>query len=102
MLSKDPVYQRTRELLVLKEQLEKQLKEGRREQTSRASRSMTSPATPSIHFIHSTAKICYHLLAICSYLYISFFFRHTNHFVMYKMLVDKGKKMFTIFAQMIL
>lgn len=43
---KDPVYQRTRELLVLKEQLEKQLEEGRREQASRANRAVTSPAPP--------------------------------------------------------
>lgn len=51
---KDPVYQRTRELLVLKEQLEKQLEEGRREQASRANRSMTSPAPPRIHSpVHS-------------------------------------------------
>jgi len=46
---KDPVYQRTRELLVLKEQLEKQLEEGRREQASRANRAITSPAPPRIH-----------------------------------------------------
>lgn len=46
---KDPVYQRIRELLVLKEQLEKQLEEGRREQASRANRSVTSPAPPRIH-----------------------------------------------------
>ncbi|XP_077268333.1 phosphatidylinositol-3-phosphate phosphatase isoform X3 [Temnothorax americanus] len=49
MRQQDPVYQRTRELLVLKEQLEKQLEEGRREQASRANRSVTSPAPPRIH-----------------------------------------------------
>lgn len=54
MRQQDPVYQRTRELLVLKEQLEKQLEEGRREQASRANRSLTSPAPPRIHSpIHS-------------------------------------------------
>ncbi|XP_048270601.1 myotubularin-related protein 2 isoform X4 [Bombus affinis] len=54
MRQQDPVYQRTRELLVLKEQLEKQLEEGRREQASRANRSMTSPAPPRIHSpVHS-------------------------------------------------
>ncbi|XP_014482758.1 PREDICTED: myotubularin-related protein 2 isoform X3 [Dinoponera quadriceps] len=54
MRQQDPVYQRTRELLVLKEQLEKQLEEGRREQASRANRSLTSPAPPRIHSpVHS-------------------------------------------------
>jgi len=37
------VYQRTRELLVLKEQLEKQAEECRREQQSRAARSVATP-----------------------------------------------------------
>ncbi|XP_023287539.1 myotubularin-related protein 2 isoform X2 [Orussus abietinus] len=54
MRQQDPVYQRTRELLVLKEQLEKQAEECRREQASRANRSMTSAAPPRIHSpVHS-------------------------------------------------
>ncbi|XP_033227691.1 myotubularin-related protein 2 isoform X2 [Belonocnema kinseyi] len=54
MRQQDPVYQRTRELLVLKEQLEKQEEEGRREQASRANRSLTSPSQPRIHSpVHS-------------------------------------------------
>uniref|UniRef100_A0A1B6HZS2 phosphatidylinositol-3,5-bisphosphate 3-phosphatase n=1 Tax=Homalodisca liturata TaxID=320908 RepID=A0A1B6HZS2_9HEMI len=44
MRPQDPVYQRTRELLVLKEQLERQAEEGRREQMSRVARSMATPA----------------------------------------------------------
>ncbi|KAK0160024.1 hypothetical protein PV328_007471 [Microctonus aethiopoides] len=54
MRQQDPVYQRTRELLVLKEQLEKQAEECRREQTSRANRSINSSAAPRIHSpVHS-------------------------------------------------
>lgn len=43
MRSQDPVYQRIRELLILKEQLERQVEECRREQQSRMSRSNVSP-----------------------------------------------------------
>ncbi|KAJ4441683.1 Myotubularin- protein 2, partial [Periplaneta americana] len=43
MRPQDPVYQRTRELLVLKEQLERQAEECRREQQSRAARNMATP-----------------------------------------------------------
>lgn len=39
----DPVYQRTRELLALKEQLEKQVEEGRKEQMLRVVRNITTP-----------------------------------------------------------
>ncbi|XP_043275245.1 myotubularin-related protein 2 isoform X2 [Venturia canescens] len=54
MRQQDPVYQRTRELLVLKEQLEKQVEEGKREQQLRANRSLTSAAPPRIHSpVHS-------------------------------------------------
>ncbi|XP_063973236.1 myotubularin-related protein 2 isoform X3 [Diachasmimorpha longicaudata] len=52
MRQQDPVYQRARELLVLKEQLEKQVEECRREQALRANRSMASPAPPAPR-IHS-------------------------------------------------
>ncbi|XP_051167075.1 myotubularin-related protein 2 isoform X2 [Leptopilina boulardi] len=54
MRQQDPVYQRTRELLVFKEQLQKQEEECRREQSLRVNRSMTSPAQPRIHSpVHS-------------------------------------------------
>ncbi|XP_054271284.1 myotubularin-related protein 2 isoform X1 [Macrosteles quadrilineatus] len=42
MRPQDPVYQRTRELLVLKEQLERQAEEGRREQLMRIARNVTT------------------------------------------------------------
>lgn len=54
MRQQDPVYQRIRELLVLKEQLEKQAEDCRREQASRANRTINSNATPRIHSpVHS-------------------------------------------------
>ncbi|XP_044019840.1 myotubularin-related protein 2 isoform X3 [Aphidius gifuensis] len=54
MRQQDPIYQRTRELLVLKEQLEKQVEECRREQATRANRSITSSAPPRIQSpVHS-------------------------------------------------
>ncbi|XP_076183632.1 phosphatidylinositol-3-phosphate phosphatase isoform X2 [Ptiloglossa arizonensis] len=54
MRQQDPVYQRTRELLVFKEHLEKQLEEGHREQASRANRLLISSAPPRIHSpVHS-------------------------------------------------
>lgn len=43
MRTQDPVYQRTRELLVLKEQLSRQVEECRREQQSRSVRNITTP-----------------------------------------------------------
>lgn len=43
MRPQDPVYQRTRELLALKEQLEKQVEEGRKEQLLRVARNITTP-----------------------------------------------------------
>ncbi|XP_066993466.1 myotubularin-related protein 2 isoform X2 [Anabrus simplex] len=43
MRPQDPICQRTRELLVLKEQLEKQVEEYKREQQSRAARNMATP-----------------------------------------------------------
>lgn len=54
MRQQDPVYQRTRELLVFKEQLQKQEEECRREQALRVNRSLTSPAQQRIHSpVHS-------------------------------------------------
>lgn len=42
MRTQDPVYQRTRELLVLKQQLQNQVEECRKEQQSRAIRNVTT------------------------------------------------------------
>ncbi|XP_017769087.1 PREDICTED: myotubularin-related protein 2 isoform X2 [Nicrophorus vespilloides] len=44
MRTQDPVYQRTRELLIMKEHMEKQVEESLREQQSRISRNNISPA----------------------------------------------------------
>ncbi|XP_016839990.1 myotubularin-related protein 2 isoform X1 [Nasonia vitripennis] len=54
MRQQDPVYQRTRELLVLKEQLKKKVEECRREQASRTNRTLNSSAAPRLHSpVHS-------------------------------------------------
>ncbi|XP_075228079.1 phosphatidylinositol-3-phosphate phosphatase isoform X2 [Lycorma delicatula] len=45
MRPQDPVYQRTREMLVMKEQLDKQAEEGRREIRLRTARNMSTPTS---------------------------------------------------------
>ncbi|XP_058791511.1 myotubularin-related protein 2 isoform X2 [Phymastichus coffea] len=54
MRQQDPVYQRTRELLVLKEQLKKKAEECRREQAARTNRGLNSSGVPRLHSpVHS-------------------------------------------------